>query len=237
MTSSRRLIVNADDFGLSPGVNAGIIEAHKNGIVTSTSLMVHAPAAQAAAEIAVRNPELSVGIHLDLGEWRFVNGEWEPVYERAPLDDVTMLEREVEIQLEKFVALVGSSPTHIDSHQHAHRNEPLRSVVLGKSADLGVPVRHFTPGIVYRGDFYGQDDEGKPYPEHVTAVFLAQLINSLPEGTTELCCHPAFEIDFQSTYAMERDRELAALCDPSVRAAVDAADVALIGFASINPNQ
>jgi predicted glycoside hydrolase/deacetylase ChbG (UPF0249 family) len=199
--------------------------------------MVHPPAAEEAAEISASNPGLSVGIHLDLGEWRFVNGEWEALYERAPLDNAPMLEREVEDQLEKFADLIGSSPTHIDSHQHAHRNEPLRSVVLAKGAELGLPVRHFTPGIAYLGDFYGQDEEGKPYAERVTPEFLAQLVSSIKQGTTELCCHPAFEIDFQSTYALERERELASLCDASVRAAIETAGISLMSFALISPNK
>jgi hypothetical protein len=61
------LIVNADDFGLSGGVNAGIMAAHEHGIVTSASLMVRWPAARYAAG----HPRMSLGLHLDLGEWAF----------------------------------------------------------------------------------------------------------------------------------------------------------------------
>jgi len=61
----RRLIVNADDFGLRAGVNRGIIEAHKNGIVTSASLMVNRPYAAEAADYARGHPKLSVGLHFD----------------------------------------------------------------------------------------------------------------------------------------------------------------------------
>jgi len=65
----RLLIVNADDFGLSDGVNRGIVEAHERGIVTSASLMVWHDAARAAAAYARGRPQLDVGVHLDLGEW------------------------------------------------------------------------------------------------------------------------------------------------------------------------
>src|SRR5688572_28379081 len=77
----RHLIVNADDFGFSPGVNRGIAEAHERGIVTSASLMVRWPAAAAAASYARARPELSVGLHLDLGEWVLRDGAWVPLYE------------------------------------------------------------------------------------------------------------------------------------------------------------
>ena len=59
----KRLIVNADDFGLSPEVNAGVIRAHRDGILGSASLMVAEPAAKAAAELARQNPALDVGLH------------------------------------------------------------------------------------------------------------------------------------------------------------------------------
>src|SRR5436190_3388019 len=63
------LIVNADDFGMTPGVNRGIISAHESGIVTSTSLMVRGAAAAEAVELAREHPQLSVGLHVDLCEW------------------------------------------------------------------------------------------------------------------------------------------------------------------------
>jgi predicted glycoside hydrolase/deacetylase ChbG (UPF0249 family) len=78
----RRLIVNADDFGLCHGVNRGIIETFERGILTSASLMVRYPAAAEAAAYARLHPELSVGMHLDLGEWVFKEGEWIPLYRR-----------------------------------------------------------------------------------------------------------------------------------------------------------
>ena len=59
----RALIINGDDFGLSPGINDGIVEAHTRGVLTSTSLMVTAPAAPQAAELAKSHPQLSVGLH------------------------------------------------------------------------------------------------------------------------------------------------------------------------------
>jgi predicted glycoside hydrolase/deacetylase ChbG (UPF0249 family) len=229
----RRLVVNGDDFGLSAGVNRGIIKAHRHGILTSASLMVHGDDAQAGAAMAADHPDLSLGIHLDLGEWKFDGREWIAVYERAPLQDADLLEAEVDAQLRLFERLVGRRPTHLDSHQHAHKNEPLRSIVSRRGEILDVPVRHVTAGIRYLGDFYGQDDRGEPYNERVSVEFLKSLIEQLPEGTTELCCHPADEVDFGGTYAAERVAELATLCSPAAAIALAHAGVALESFSSI----
>ena len=78
----RTLVVNADDFGRSAAINRGVMRAHERGIVTSATLMVRWPAAAPAAELA-RASELSVGLHLDLGEWEYRDGEWRAVYRGA----------------------------------------------------------------------------------------------------------------------------------------------------------
>ena len=87
MPSERYLIVNADDFGLSAGVNRGIIRAHEQGILTSASLMVYWPAAPEAAEYALKHPGLSIGLHVDLAEWVYRDYQWVPRYEIVPTDD------------------------------------------------------------------------------------------------------------------------------------------------------
>src|SRR5438552_3240117 len=100
--TSRRLIVNADDFGQSRGVNRGILAAHQRGIVTSASLMVRWPAAAEAAALGRAHPRLSVGLHMDLGEWAYRGGEWVPVYEVAQLADPAAVAEEVGRQVAAF---------------------------------------------------------------------------------------------------------------------------------------
>src|SRR5437870_11469633 len=120
MSGRRYLIVNADDFGQSPGVNRGIIEAHEHGIVTSTSLMVRWPAAAEAVEYVRKRPGFSLGLHIDLGEWVYRDENWTPLYQVVPLDDVAAVKEEISRQLAAFRNLAGRDPTHIDSHQHVH---------------------------------------------------------------------------------------------------------------------
>jgi predicted glycoside hydrolase/deacetylase ChbG (UPF0249 family) len=226
----RILIVNADDFGLSRGVNRGVAMAHEQGIVTSASMMVRGSAAGDAATIARRLPRLSVGLHVDLGEWEYADRSWRAVYEVVPSDDRTAVEAELQRQLDRFHTLVGRGPTHLDSHQHVHRDEPVRSVLMGACAALDVPLRAES-GIRYCGEFYGQTGTGEPIPGAVDAASLVTLVQRLPEGLVELGCHPAASRDASSTYRDERVAELAALCDARVRRAIDTEEIELRSFA------
>lgn len=235
MSAQRLLVVNADDFGQSGGVNRGVARAHEHGIVTAATLMVRWPAAQDAAAYARRHPELDVGLHLDLGEWHYVEGGWRARYEVVDTADAAAVEAEVAAQLDAFRRLLDRDPTHLDSHQHVHREEPVRSALRRAGARLGAAVRELTPGVRYRGDFYGQDGRGWPVPDAVTVEFLVRLLEGLPAGVTELGCHPgeAGDHELQSTYDTERAVETATLCDPRVRAAVADLGIGLATFAEI----
>src|SRR6266498_1939948 len=98
------LIVNGDDFGASRGINRGIIEAHRYGILTSTSLMVNTPFSEEAAKLAEGVRYLSVGLHADLTKGS----------RGAP----ELAGEELEKQFSRFVELMGRSPTHLDSHHN-----------------------------------------------------------------------------------------------------------------------
>jgi len=233
VTPKRYLIVNADDFGLSPGVNAGIITAHERGIVTSASLMVRQPAAADAADYGRRHPEFSIGLHVDLGEWVYRDGEWVKEYEVVPAADRVAITAEVARQLERFRELVGRGPTHLDSHQHVHRDEPARSVLTEVARALDVPLRHFHTSVRYCGSFYGQSARGVPLPDAITVDGLCTTLASLPPGTSELACHPGTGADFVSDYAVERAEEVKALCDPRVKETLHKLGIALTSFHDI----
>jgi predicted glycoside hydrolase/deacetylase ChbG (UPF0249 family) len=231
---TRVVIVNADDFGLSSGINRGIARAHDEGIVTSASAMVRQDAIEEAVELARARPRLAVGLHIDLSEWVYQDGDWVPLYQVVAAEDRAAVEAEVAAQLARFAQLFGRQPTHLDSHQHRHTVEPIRSVVVETGRRLRVPVRGFTPGIAYRGDFYGQTGRGDPLPEAITVEALIRLISSLPDGITELGCHPAAEPEEGSTYSVERPSELEALCDSRVKATVREAGVELRSFGDVS---
>jgi predicted glycoside hydrolase/deacetylase ChbG (UPF0249 family) len=229
---SRKLIVNADDLGQSPGVNRGIARAVDDGIVTSASLMVRWPAAEAAARWASTRPAVGIGLHLDLGEWAYRRDTWVPVYEVVDTGESDAVDAELSRQLGMFLRLVGRPPTHLDSHQHAHRSDPLRTMLLSAGARLGVPVRELNEEISYCGSFYGQSGRGDPYPEGITFDSLLGILDDLPAGTTELGCHPGDDDldDLDSMYCAERAVERSVLCDPRLPAALARLGIELGSF-------
>ena len=229
----RLLVVNADDLGLSVGVNAGIVHAARHGIVTSASLMVRAPAAEPAAQQLRARPGISLGLHLDLAEWEHDGQQWTPRYQVVDTDDAGAVAVELGRQLDRFVALTGRAPTHLDSHQHVHRSEPVASLVAAAGARLGVPVRGAHPALAYRGDFYGQTGKGEPYRSALTTSALVALLQALPVGQSELGCHPGFSDDLDSGYALEREVEVRVLCDPAVAAAVGRAGITLAPMTAV----
>jgi chitin disaccharide deacetylase len=229
----RLLIVNADDFGLSPGVNAGVIEAHERGVVTSASLMVRLDAAAAAAAYAQSDGQLGLGLHVDLGEWAFRNGEWVPVYEVVPLHDQEAVAAEVRSQLETFRHLTGANPTHLDSHQHVHDDHVPATVVRELARELGVPLRNHDPRVRYCGDLYGQSPGGETVLNAISVENLIDILTGLPAGITELGCHPGEGDDIESGYREEREAEVQVLCDPRVRETIEREGIVLCSFSDL----
>ena len=232
-TMRRAVIVNADDFGQGAGINRGIIEAYERGIVTSASVMVRWPAASAAAAYARAHPRLSVGLHVDLGESIYRDGEWVALYERVDRQDGRAVEVEIRAQLALCRELLRRDPTHLDSHQHVHTEEPARSVLDGIARDLGVPLRHRSPCVRHDGGFYGQTRTGESFSDGITPAHLMDMLRRLPAGVTEVACHPGFADDLVTMYHAERQVELETLCDPGVRQALSDEGIELIGFADL----
>jgi len=207
------LIVTADDFGISAGVNRGIIEAHRDGILTSTSLLVNRPAAEQAAALARACPSLSVGLHLELDS-------------NDPAGVAVPLER----QLARFRELRGTAPTHVDSHHDVHRDPRIAPQVRAWARRLGVRVRG-DPGVRHLPKFYGQWG-GETHLDQVSVAGLLGLLDAeLEPGVTELTCHPGYVCpELASSYTAEREAELRTLCDPGVRDALAGRGVRLVGF-------
>ena len=220
----KHLIVNADDFGASSGINRAVADCHVNGIVTSASLMVTASAAEEAAALARDHPALSIGLHWD------VFGEEDRPFDT---DDVAAVRDEFARQLDAFHGLIGRAPTHVDSHQHVHRYEHLVAVFAELVEPLGVPLRG-DGRVRYVGGFYAQWEWGVTNLEHVHVPFLERLLREeVGEGWTELGCHPGYPAPgFRSVYGDdERAAEARTLTDPHVRETIDELDVALVSYA------
>jgi predicted glycoside hydrolase/deacetylase ChbG (UPF0249 family) len=212
----RRLIVNADDFGLAAGVNEGIVEAHVNGILTSTSLMVDRPAAGDAARLMCEHPALSVGLHY--------------VEDGSEIDEPGHAARTFAAQLERFRELTRAEPTHVDSHHHVHLTR--MSTFEPLVAPLGVPLRG-DGRVRYLGAFYAQPQRGVVELERVSTGFLLELLagDDAMGEFIEVGCHPArVTPDLVSSYTPEREVELATLTEPGLPAQIDGLGFTLASY-------
>jgi chitin disaccharide deacetylase len=218
----RFVIFNADDFGYTRGVNRGIAEAHRNGVVTSTSLIVNAAATDEAVRLAGELPDLSVGLHVN-----FTN-EAERLVE---LDDPVVARDELRRQFDRFCEMVGHEPTHLDSHQHVHRRPASRPAFQALAAEHGLPLRD-NPPVVFKGGFYGQWEYGVSDPTKVSREALERILhNELTGGIYEMACHPGYFDDaMEMVYHRDRELELRTLCDPRLRAMLAEEDIRLIGY-------
>ncbi len=234
----RLLIVNADDFGLSKGQNYGIIEACRNGIVTSTTALVNGQAIDHAVQLSRDEPSLAIGMHFVLtmgkpltampgltrdgvlGKWI-----WQLAEEDAlPLEEIT---QELVSQYLRFIELFGRKPTHLDSHHHVHMFPQIFPIVARFAAEQGIALRadrqmafdlpvnlRTTRG--FSSAFYGE--------EISESLFLQVLDDAGHRGdrSLEVMCHPAF-IDNtirQSAYCFPRLTELDVLTSASLKGAI-----------------
>lgn len=151
----RRLIVNADDFGRSPGINAAVLHAHREGILTTASLMVNEPACNEAVALAKDNPSLGVGLHLTLICGRSALGpEQIPglVNDRREFANNpalvgvryffsrrlrSQLRDEIAAQFEKFQA-TGLKLDHVNGHLHLHLHPVAFDLLMEHAAEWGI---------------------------------------------------------------------------------------------------
>ena len=228
---AKYLIVNADDFGASPGVNRGILEAHQRGIVTSASLMVDAPGAEEAVRLGRSAPLLSLGLHVEIGG-HDGNGR-ETNARDGNNHDREGLHAELARQADRFVERVGRTPSHVDSHRDVHRDARLLPAFLDLARRLGIPLRGCSP-IRRLSRFYGQW-AGESHPEQIGVASLTGILESdVGSGVTELICHPGYcDAQLSSSYAREREVEVATLCDPRIRQALADLGIELVNHGAL----
>jgi hypothetical protein len=245
----RRLIVNADDFGLTDGVSRGILAAHRHGIVTSATMLVNGGIARERVAEAL-DAGLGLGLHVNLtlgrpltrgrslagADGTFVRDPKRAAARAEPKD----VEREIAAQIEAFEKLARRSPTHLDSHHHVGTYAPVREPFFDAAARLGVPVR--SEDAVSRA---GARSRRLATPDHFfggsgpaaywsPATTLAHL-RALPPGVSEFMTHPGlFDEDLAySRYGRQRETELAALGSAAARAAAAALGIRLATFAQV----
>ena len=204
------LIINADDFGYSYSVNRGILEAHQNGIVTSTSVMINTIAAKEAAGLS-SYPNLSVGLHLMLDD-------------SADAADALLK------QIEKFKQITGKAPDHIDVHKILHRSKALDDVLRAYSAKNNTPVRQLGfAKFIY--SYYGPDAGGD-----VSVAQFKLAIDQATDEYNEIMCHVGYCDDYlreHSSYSEAREQELKTLCNPTLKDYIAQKDLQLINWRAV----
>lgn len=267
MRGSRWLVVNADDFGFTRDVNAGIVEAHQRGILTATTLMANGGAFDDAVRLAKANPALDIGVHLVLVSGESLAAAGRPL-PRSVLEltrAIALGSLDVGAELRAQVLRVkdsGLAPTHLDTHKHTHLLPAVLNAVAQLSEEFGirwlrrpfdVPLGYVAPlsrRLTSRLSALAAGRFGRVLAQHgcrstdhfagfqITGAFdapaLARLLSELPEGSTELMCHPGHcteELRAMRTRLKEsRQRELDALASPEVLHAITQSGIRLATY-------
>ena len=265
-------MVNADDFGFTPDVNRGIVDAHRRGILTATTLMANGEAFDDAVRLTRETPSLDVGCHLVLvGERSLLSGTPLPLTVGQLLSALVRREirpyEELAAQVRRILE-AGIHPTHLDTHKHTHLAPPVLDAVARLSEEFGIrwvrrpfdfplnTLRGTVPwlkrmtssamGLLRRRFHRVLDRHGCRTTDHfagfqITGRFrtaeLVQLLGCLPEGSTELMCHPGYcgeTLRAARTRLKEsREQELEALAAPETRAALERYGIELVGYAGL----
>jgi predicted glycoside hydrolase/deacetylase ChbG (UPF0249 family) len=254
----KRLVINADDFGFTPDVNAGIIHAHRQGVLTATTLMANGDAFDDAVRLARETPTLDIGCHLVLVQsGSVVTGQ--PLPETVRELMVALSIRQIDVYEElraqvKKILSTGLRVTHLDSHKHAHALPNIFRVVARIAHEFGIPYVRLPldatlpfarmPLRLARGR-YCQWARGYnvSMTDHFTGFRLtgsltektfAASICSLREGMTEFMCHPGFVgpalLQARTRLKESRLRELEALTSPRIRQLIAEQNVQLGNF-------
>ncbi|WP_263322192.1 chitin disaccharide deacetylase [Endozoicomonas sp. Mp262] len=239
-----QLIVNADDFGLSEGVNRGIIEAFQRGIVRSTTLMVGMPAVPHAVELSRQNPALKVGVHLRLTagfpEASSVPGllgsDGQFQHQGLFWDNQSMnseeIERELRAQIENFLAY-DIPLSHLDGHHHCHRHPQVAPIANKLAEEYGVPIRPCHEPVLYNGTRLSFSDAF--YGDQLSMDHLLEIVGRHKDQTQvlEIMSHPAIVdkgLGSASSYTQARAEELKVLTDPLLKKALQSMGVAITDY-------
>jgi predicted glycoside hydrolase/deacetylase ChbG (UPF0249 family) len=266
LSARKQLVVNADDFGFTRDVNQGIVDAHRRGILTATTLMANGAAFDDALRLARETPTLDVGCHLVLiGGNSPVTGKPYPLtvakllaaLARRDIQPYEELSAQVRVILD-----VGIRPSHLDTHKHTHLAPPVLDAVARISEEFGIrwvrrpfdfPQRAAAPaltrvvnaamGLLRHRMQRVLRRHGCRLTDHfagfqITGRFrtaeLVRVLDALPEGSTELMCHPGYcggELRGAPTRLKEsRERELEALTATETWAALERNGIELVGY-------
>lgn len=241
-----KLIINADDFGYSRGVNYGIIDAYRIGVLTSTTMMTNMPGVEHGVELAKENPGLGVGVHLVLTCGKpllenhktlvDVNGNFHNLnyYKGAFEIDLDEIYKEWKAQIERFISF-GLEPTHLDSHHHINSHEKIYPVFLELAKEYNLPIRNnINKDIISKYDYIKTTDyfAGEVNNSIIDIDTLRDLFKN--HKTVEIMTHPAYldkHLIVNSSFTYPRVEELELLTNKKVvKMLKNSTDIKLITF-------
>jgi len=226
----KKLIVNADDLGLNSKVNQGIIQAFKDGVVTTTSLMVTKEGFEDAVHLIKDNPRLSIGVHIDLDEYFEIDHSRGRIagYKVSPLpiDEIcSKIKQQIESVLSKDI-----HPSHISSHHHVHLVKEIFPKVVELMKEYKIYGIRFSRKIMFDPNLY---DEFKKIIEENDIVSPPYFIEGWywgnidePYTIAELMTHPGYG-------ELWREYELSASCDPKLKAYLREKNIQLITYTDL----
>lgn len=240
-----KAIINADDFGFSKAVNYGILEAMKNGVITSASLMTNMPGFNHAIELMKEHPEINVGIHLvttvgysiskDLPTLTDENNHFYHDSELVAKCDIEELRREYQAQMDTFLA-TGLTPDHIDFHYCFSPVQIQVQIELAKKYNLPVRSHNKEDEILFEGNQItcSKNYQSDFYDQGVSVENLKNiLLSNLDKDSIEIMSHPAF-IDQtlldNTSYAMQRIKEFEILTSREINDFIKDNNIDLISF-------
>ena len=248
MVSSRFLIINADDLGISPEVNHGIFAAYEQGLVTDSSLLPKGPYSHEAIDMINTNIGFPVGIHIDLdsllgwespGKEKFTRTELHLMMNNA--DFVQRVKQEIHEQIEIFLG-AGLIPSHIDTHHHVHGFPQIFESLLEAMDSYGIKALRFSQkgyALLGRKDILVAEETAQwmedslrereiAYPQLLIDPLVPFSLQELPSGVTELMVHPSMGGD------PWRQRDFEMLVDPLFMTTVRDEGIKLISFTEID---
>lgn len=214
------IIINADDFGYSRGVNFGIVDSFKLGILTSTTLMVNMPGTEHAVKLSKSVPELGVGLHLNLTlGYPLTNGKSlidksnqmiKPTkMSNTHIYDESEIYNEIDAQYKAFLKLMGKVPTHIDSHLFStDKIDKIKKVAIEYAIDHNIPLRNHTINKFPNVKFINH----RNYNSSPSLEYILENFSKIKQfNHVEIMCHPGYVDSFvlkNSSYNVQRANEV-----------------------------
>lgn len=224
-----RIIFNADDFGLSKGVNEGILNCYQSGAITSTSLMTNTLFFEDAVALIHQHQLPNIGLHVNLTEFKSVLSTHKTIinsegaFLRTIADskaiDIDEVYAEIEAQYQKALQ-AGVTITHLDSHHHVHMSYALRKPFIAFAKKHQLPLRKinfFTRnplrwlefkrdihGVNYYTDFFSANF----YDDTLQLETLIKIAKQHYKGTIEIMCHPGYQDINNGVYNQQREIEI-----------------------------